>query len=63
LHSSFGTLAALRRDAALHRLLTAAPVSLCEFVESSLALSCCGILTTTVIFDFPQNRKPIHRRH
>jgi hypothetical protein len=51
LHSSFGTLAALRRDAALHRLLTAAPVSLCEFVESSLALSCCGILTDREILD------------
>ena len=63
--------AASRRNAARHRLLTAAPVSLerlhlcckgsCEFVESSLALSCCGIITT-VEFWILQKTEPIHRR-
>jgi hypothetical protein len=28
----------------------------CEFVESSLALSCCGILTDREIFDPGKNR-------
>ena len=53
---------ASRRHAARHRLLTAALVSLerlhlcckgsCEFVESSLALSCCGNPHHRQIFDF-----------
>jgi hypothetical protein len=62
--------AASRRNTARHLLRTAAQVSLerlhlcckgsCEFVESSLALSCCGILTDREIFD-SLKAEPIHR--
>jgi len=65
-YSGAQTPTASRRNAARHRLLTAAPVSLerlylcckgsCKFVESSLALSCCGNLHRRSIFDPGKNR-------